>query len=285
METSSGDPRPVGTARTRPAQARMPRVPRGANAASRAPEVRSCLRAHRNTWHNIIHPISACPSHLADVRAYGHVGAVSCRVRCMVPCRRAVPVRVVTPASRRRVFRVRGGNRRCVSTRTACGHGNSHGAWPHAPPGMPAPNGSNRVLTFTKQRSSGPSPRSLRPGATVDDGYVATTRRAGRARSRRAAVPSLACRSTRASRCTTAGQRGLARPRRGPAGRRTHGGHGAALAARMILHGVWRGKHDERSICPANPANPEPARAAAHQSSPVPGLRSGARSRTSRAKG
>ena len=120
----------------------------------------------------------------------------SCRVRCMVPCRRAVPVRVVTPASRRRVFRVRGGNRRCVSTRTACGHGNSHGAWPHAPPGMPAPNGSNRVLTCTKQRSSGPSPRSLRPGATVDDGYVATTRRAGRARSRRAAVPSLACRSS-----------------------------------------------------------------------------------------
>ena len=166
METSSGDPRPVGTARTRPAQARMPRVPRGANAASRAPEVRSCLRAHRNTWHNIIHPISACPSHLADVRAYGHVGAVSCRVRCMVPCRRAVPVRVVTPASRRRVFRVRGGNRRCVSTRTACGHGNSHGAWPHAPPGMPAPNGSNRVLTFTNARPgrlrgrSVPAPRS-----------------------------------------------------------------------------------------------------------------------------
>ena len=158
-----------------------------------------------------------------------------CRVRCMVPCRRAAPVRVVTPASRRRVFRVRGGNRRCVSTRTACGHGNSHGAWPHAPPGMPAPNGSNRVLTFTKQRSSGPSPRSLRPGATVDDGYVATTRRAGRARSRRAAVPSLACRSTRASRCT--------RPPDSADRRASAPGSGRASDARRSRSGS-RGTHD-----------------------------------------
>ena len=108
METSSGDPRPVGTA-LGPAP-RMPRVPRGANAASRAPEVRSCLRAHRNTWHNIIHPISACPSHLADVRAYGHVGAVSCRVRCtvwcraVVRCRCAVGRRAAEPQPERRVL-------------------------------------------------------------------------------------------------------------------------------------------------------------------------------------
>jgi hypothetical protein len=208
-----------------------------------------------------------------------------CRVRCMVPCRRAVPVRVVTPASRRRVFRVRGGNRRCVSTRTACGHGNSHGAWPHAPPGMPAPNGSNRVLTFTNARPGRLRGRSVPAPRSTTATWLRLVARVARARAARRYRRSRVARHGRAGVHDRRTARTVARPRRGPAGRRTHGGHGAALAARMILHGVWRGKHDERSICPANPANPEPARAAAHQSSPVPGLRSGARSRTSRAKG
>ena len=212
-----------------------------------------------------------------------------CRVRCMVPCRRAVPVRVVTPASRRRVFRVRGGNRRCVSTRTACGHGNSHGAWPHAPrPECRLLTGSNRVR-FTNARPGRLRGRSVPVPRSTTATWLRLVARVARARAARR------YRRSRVARASTTGEpvydrrtarrtRASAR-RRGPAGRRTHGGHGAALAARMILHGVWRGKHDERSICPANPANPEPARAAAHQSSPVPGLRSGARSRTSRAKG
>ena len=163
-----------------------------------------------------------------------------------------------------------------------------HGPMPR--PDVPAPNGSNRVLTFTKQRSSGPSPRSLRPvpaPRSTTATWLRLVARVARARAARRYRRSRVALDTgepvydrRTARRTRASAR-----RRGPAGRRTHGGHGAALAARMILHGVWRGKHDERSICPANPANPEPARAAAHQSSPVPGLRSGARSRTSRAKG
>ena len=200
---------------------------------------------------------------------------------CGVWCRRAVPVRVVTPASRRRVFRVRGRNRRCVSTRTACGHGNSHGAWPHAPrPECRLLTGSNRVR-FTNARPGRLRGRSV----PVPRSTTATWLRLVARVAPRGGTVARVSLDTGEPVYTTAGQRGLARPRRGPAGRRTHGGHGAALAARMILHGVWRGKHDERSICPANPANPEPARAAAHQSSPVPGLRSGARSRTSRAKG